>query len=348
MESFILGQVGDHPADIARVTAAHFGISRQAANKHLSRLVAEGKLAAEGSTRSRSYKVRPRVDEIEMAVTKDLREDRVWRERVGPLLKDLPKNVVDICHYGVTEMLNNVIDHSESDRVNIAVERSPSAVVLSILDHGVGIFRKLVDHFHFEDEQHAALELSKGKLTTDPKNHSGQGIFFSSRAFDTFQLLSRGLFVSVTEGQTWLVDDKLFPVSAPLDTGTVVQMRISPTSPRTLEDVFDQFSDKENDYQFSRTSVPVALARVGDENLVSRSQAKRLLARLDRFEDVVLDFSGVESIGQAFADEIFRVFAADHPTVKLNPIRTTPAVDRMIRRALAHAAEDRGPPAPAG
>ncbi len=83
------------------------------------------------------------------------------------------------------------------------------------------------------------------------------------------------------------------------------------------------------------------------ETPMARSQAKRLLARLDRFEDVVLDFAGVESIGQAFADEIFRVFAADHPAVKLQATNTTPAVDRMIRRALAHASEDRVPPKPA-
>lgn len=96
------------------------------------------------------------------------------------------------------------------------------------------------------------------------------------------------------------------------------------------------------------TSVPVAFARIGDENLVSRSQARKILARLDRFEDVVLDFRGVESIGQAFADEIFRVFATEHPTVKFKAEGTTPAVDRMIRRALAHAADDRETPKPTG
>lgn len=125
-------------------------------------------------------------------------------------------------------------------------------------------------------------------------------------------------------------------------------MQIASSSPRTLESVFDEFSNKDDDYSFSKTNVPVALVRVGDENLVSRSQAKRLLVRLDRFEDVILDFRGVESIGQAFADEIFRVFAGEHPGVKLLATGTTPAVDRMIRRALAHAAEDRKSPTPTG
>jgi anti-sigma regulatory factor (Ser/Thr protein kinase) len=342
IEAFVLSEVEKHPGDIAKVTAEHFQVSRQAVNKHLSRLVAEGKLIAEGSTKSRIYAPKLLVDEkFELPVSKSLEEHWVWKERVEPRLKGLSKNVVDICHYGFTEMLNNVIDHSGSEMVGVELQRSSTQINIRIFDLGVGIFRKLVDTLGLADEQQAALELSKGKLTTDPKNHSGEGIFFSSRAFDQFTLLSRGLSVNVIDGQTWLLDEKLFPAFGKVDKGTAVGMVIRPNSTRTLESVFDQFSNKDDDYRFTRTNVPVALARVGDENLVSRSQAKRLLARLDRFEDVVLDFNGVESVGQAFADEIFRVFAGDYPGVKLSAINTSAAVDRMIRRARAHAAEDR-------
>jgi hypothetical protein len=168
--------------------------------------------------------------------------------------------------------------------------------------------------------------------------------FFSARAFDGFHLLSRGHAVNVMDGETWLFDNELSPSFVSNDSGTIVRMQISSTSARTLESVFDRFSNKDDDYRFSRTHVPVALVRVGTENLVSRSQAKRLLARLHRFDDVFLDFRRVESIGQAFSDEIFRVFAGEHPGVKLHAIHTTPAVDRLIRRALAHGAEDGGPP----
>lgn len=68
--------------------------------------------------------------------------------------------------------------------------------------------------------------------------------------------------------------------------------------------------------------------------LVSRSQAKRLLARVDRFKTVLLDFSGIESVGQAFADEIFRVFRKQHPEVAILPCNANEAVERMINRAL--------------
>lgn len=65
---------------------------------------------------------------------------------------------------------------------------------------------------------------------------------------------------------------------------------------------------------------------------MSRSQARRLVARFERFRHVVLDFAGVEEIGQAFADEVFRVFAAGHPSVELRPINAAPAVMAMVRR----------------
>jgi len=58
----------------------------------------------------------------------------------------------------------------------------------------------------------------------------------------------------------------------------------------------------------TRQSVPVKLAQYGNDKLVSRSQAKRLLARVELFKVVMLDFTNVPTIGQAFADEIFRVF----------------------------------------
>ena len=71
------------------------------------------------------------------------------------------------------------------------------------------------------------------------------------------------------------------------------------------------------------------------DELISRSQAKRLLARLDLFKRVVLDFRNVDMIGQAFADQIFRVFANEHPEIELLATNTSVAVQQMISRARA-------------
>jgi len=110
-------------------------------------------------------------------------------------------------------------------------------------------------------------------------------------------------------------------------------MRLDNDSDRTLKSVFDAFAEAE-EYTFDKTVVPVRLAQHEGEKLVSRSQAKRVAQRFERFKEVVLDFDGVAEIGQAFADELFRVFAKAHPDVRLRPINTSDAVAQMVRRAL--------------
>ena len=99
-----------------------------------------------------------------------------------------------------------------------------------------------------------------------------------------------------------------------------------------LIDVFVSTSD--DDYGFTKTIVPVNLIRYGDELLVSRSQAKRLLTRIERFKTVILDFDGVRSIGQAFADEIFRVFTLKNKNITVVHINANKDVEQMITHAI--------------
>ena len=171
----------------------------------------------------------------------------------------------------------------------------------------------------------AILELSKGKLTTDPDRHTGQGIFFTSRMLDEFSILSRGAYFSheATQPADWILPDD------DPDTSTMVTMELDNNTERTLKDVFDQYSSGDN-YDFSKTVVPLRLAKFGEEKLISRSQAKRALARVERFKSVVFDFAGVEMIGHAFADEIFRVWAKAHGDVVCTVIDANPAVRKTI------------------
>jgi hypothetical protein len=118
--------------------------------------------------------------------------------------------------------------------------------------------------------------------------------------------------------------------------GTEVYMRLDNDSPRSPKEVFLEFAAPE-EYTFDKTLVPVRLAQYEGEKLVSRSQAKRLYQRFERFRNVVLDFEGVADLGQAFADELFRVFPARHPNVILAPINMTEAVVQMVRRVRASA-----------
>lgn len=338
IEAFALASAADHPDDLAAVVGERFGISRQAVSKHLARLVAEEKLLASGETRRRRYALPVQKEAFTLPLVAGLEEHRVWEERVAPLLRDLPGNVFDICFYGFTEMLNNAIEHSGGTAVGVTLQRGAQQVTLTIVDNGVGIFRKIATELHLDDERHAILELSKGKLTTARERHSGEGIFFTSKMFDTFTISSHETTLSCTRGESWLFSTRDWPLRGGEITGTGVLLSIDARSTLTTKEVFDRFSAPlEEDYGFVKTRVPVALARHGQENLVSRSQAKRLLARFDHFKEVILDFAGVDAIGQAFADEVFRVFTSMHPDIELLPINTVPDVEKMIRRARAAA-----------
>lgn len=116
--------------------------------------------------------------------------------------------------------------------------------------------------------------------------------------------------------------------------GTLVEMEINLNSKRKLSEVFKKYTASGDEFGFSRTHVPVELARYEGETLLSRSQAKRLLSRFNEFKEVFLDFKGVTSIGQAFADEIFRVFHNQNPNIKIVYANANKDVDNMIKRVM--------------
>ena len=331
IRKYIVENVGSHPSDIAKVTAERFEITRQAVNKHLKRLVDEECLNVKGRTRNQVHELRAASRWSErFEIDAKLAEDVVWRDHIAPRMGAMPDNADEIWHYGFTEMFNNAIDHSGGDTIIVELSIDPVDTELAIYDDGVGIFKKIQQELDLLDERHSVLELAKGKLTTDPDRHTGEGIFFTSRAFDDFEILSGGVYFShkFGEQEDWILERDKFA------SGTAVWMKLGNHTSRTLKSVFDRFTT-DDDFGFTKTVVPVRLAQYGDDKLVSRSQAKRLIARFERFKVVILDFEGVESIGQAFADEIFRVFAKRFPAIELSEINANPDVTHMIRRATS-------------
>ena len=62
---------------------------------------------------------------------------------------------------------------------------------------------------------------------------------------------------------------------------------------------------------------------------VSRSQAKQLCNGLEKFEEIILDFSDIAWMGQGFAHQIFVVFANAHPEIVIDPINMNKDVTKM-------------------
>jgi anti-sigma regulatory factor (Ser/Thr protein kinase)/biotin operon repressor len=311
------------------------GLSRQALHKHLRPMILRGVLVKTGVTKAAVYHLPGRADGGARTAIfrkryrlKALSEDRAFDEaalRLG-LAARTPKNVMELARYAFTEMLNNAIDHARSPWATVEMAVNSYDIRFTVRDAGIGVFRSIVSRFGLRDEPAAAAELLKGKTTTMAQRHSGEGIFFTSKAADEFILRSHRLELTVNHrrGDTFLSQKRFLR-------GTDVQVRIGRRTRRLLRDLFHEYAPGEYDYRFERTRVRVSLFQ---SEYVSRSEAKRLLVGLDRFREVVLDFRGVKSLGQAFADEVFRVFRKIHPQVSIRTQHAIPAVDAMIRHVV--------------
>lgn len=329
IREFIVQMVESHPTDIAHVVSEKFKITTQAARNHLLALERKGVLTSSGQTRAKSFEL-VRLAQVSQAFNAaGLEEDVVWRKVFLPKLTGMSDNVSNLCTIAFGEMLNNAIDHSESDEIFVQMNYTAAAISITITDRGIGIFRKVKDALNLPEERMAILELSKGKLTTAPATHSGLGIFFTSRMVDLFSIRSGQLFFHhATTDHDWLIE-----TGTQFD-GTQVDFTVSTASDRTAADVYNTYcsdpNGDENAMPFRKTHVPLSLAQWNKEPLVSRSQAKRVLARLDKFAEVLIDFSGVELVGQAFADEIFRVFPSSHPDVHVIAVNANRQISQMI------------------
>lgn len=325
----LLKLVSDSGKSVSEKLANALGISRQAASARLRKAIVEGLIVKHGVGRGVEYTLTELRRVHQEYDRKGLREDVVWSSLFAPLVRDLPDNVRDIWRYGFTEMVNNAIDHSGAHTISIWGVRNALYTQAWVADDGEGIFNKIQKALDLYDPREAILELAKGKFTTDPANHSGEGIFFSSKVFDLFDIRSGNLHFMHQDG----LDDMLIerPKDAP---GTIVVMQLVNDATRTTKEIFDKFAAPE-EYTFAKTIVPVRLGQYEGEKLISRSQAKRLIFRFEKFRTVVLDFDGVEEIGQAFADEVFRVFQNAHKDTELVPVNMTAAVKNMVSRAKA-------------
>ena len=158
---FILDNIEKHPADISRITSKHFNITRQAVSKHLQKLTAEQALAESGHTRNRVYKLVPLSEwKQSYEIISGIAEDLVWRKDVCAALGNMPDNVLDIWHYGFTEMFNNAIDHSGGSKIVIHIRKTAANTEMLLHDDGIGIFKKIQTALDLLDERHALLELA--------------------------------------------------------------------------------------------------------------------------------------------------------------------------------------------
>jgi anti-sigma regulatory factor (Ser/Thr protein kinase) len=309
-----------------RDVAAALRVSAATSHRILRALVSAGTLERHGRGPAARYRLRRIRHRFRIA---GLEEHTAWErvardiERVRPLAVDERESL----HYAASEMINNAIDHSEGRTVEIEGSfEAGGTTTVTVRDDGIGVFRRICRDFGFASPEEAIVQLEKGKLTSDPSRHSGEGLFFSSKAVTRFRLESHPV--------AWIVDNLVADTAigpSPVRSGTLVTLSLVAGRVPRLADVFRAYTDPEA-LRFTRTRTTVKLSSLGSA-LISRSEARRVVQRLTEFTHAVLDFAGVDVVGQGFCDEVFRIFARQHPEITLEPVGMNDTVAFMVARA---------------
>lgn len=320
----------EHPADLPKALAERAGCSAAKARQLIGQLVSLGWLDRQGEGRKARYtpgRLRQIVHRYPLA---GLNEDRPWARDFAPHF-DLPKNVRQLMQHAFTELLNNAIDHSEGQFVTVSLRQTPAHAQLLVSDDGRGLFDKIKEGFEIDDPAMAMLELSKGKLTSAPAHHTGRGLYFTSRLADVFDLHANAVAFQHREWdpRSWQ------QARAMRQQGSAIYLAISLDTARTLDEVMRSASLDSQGYAIDRTTLPLRLIASEDVALESRAQARRVAARLTEFKQAELDFTGIDHIGQGFADELFRVFDRNQSAVQLVVKNAGPGVNAMIELARA-------------
>ena len=320
--TYILEKIEQGDEQLSKNVAEALDVNQNTVHNYLNELVAENKIRR--IQRGRYELVSTNTVYRLNRADGDLNSDMFAYETcLKPHLNTFEKNVQDIWEYALTEMTNNVMDHSQADHLTILVRQNCWKTTILLTDDGVGIFEKIKQHFGFATLDEAIQELFKGKLTTDSDNHSGEGIFFTSKLMDEFVILSSSKIFAVNKfDSSHLSEADVFGGK-----GTAVLLALSNHTKKIVGEVFDAYSDP--NCRFTKTLIP--LKHMFEASPVSRSQARRVCNRLDQFEEIEIDFADIEWIGQGFAHELFVVFAKKHPDIVLLPVNMSDAVAKMVR-----------------
>lgn len=305
----------------------NFKISRQTVSKYLNELVEKNYITKNSKG---NYTINFYISESKIYKNKNLEEDIVYDELIKKYEIDKKNNVKHILVYAFTEMLNNAIEHSEGTEISIHYTENYFNIFVIIKDNGIGIFRKIVRDHNLKNENEAIFELKKGKLTSDAENHSGEGIFFTSKVVDYFLISSfNKTFSSGSDEYFYSIEQN----KEKCIKGTEVILVLNKNTERTTKKIFDEYTS--DDFVFNKTKITVHLAKdyLGHD-FVSRSLAKRILMNVEKFKIIILDFENIDNIGQGFADEVFRVFKNKNPDITIVPVNMNEEIEFMINRAM--------------
>ncbi|MFH1536742.1 MAG: DUF4325 domain-containing protein [Patescibacteria group bacterium] len=317
--------------------AKRLDVSKQYISKVIKDLREKEIIAKAGSTKDARWILLKKQD-LELNVKNDcfyhkvfnnkkLEENVIFEEieKSTKILDNLNKEAINKFNYVFTEILNNAIEHSLSKEIEVRVLRNEKRITCQIIDKGIGIFINIKNQRKLKDDLEAVQDLQKGKTTTKPTAHSGEGIYFSTKVADKFEIESEKTIVRFIAHE----NDFDYKISDDRRKGTFVSFSIYFDSKIKIIEVFKKNT---HNYNFDTSKNYIKLYEI-NVDFISRSQARRLLIGLEKFKNIILDFKKVETVGQGFVDEVFRVWQNKHPKINIKYINTSESIEFMIKRS---------------
>ena len=327
IKQFILNNISFHQKDIIYTAINQFGISRQAALKHMNALIDDNMVMAYGKTRDRRYKLIPQVNYNKtIPINNEFILHDVLQENFLLHLESLPKNIFQICEYSIEALVNNIVEHSQASNLYVKLFLTYSDLNIIISDNGSGLLENIKSKLDLEIVELAALELAKGKITTNLLQNSGEALNTIFHLFDKVEVDSSGYgIVYVSNREQW--DIKYSTQKQ----GTRVHLQINPNSNRTCNKIFQNlFSKKEQCIR-----IPIILLKYHNKNcLISKQQAKNIFWNIDFINAIQFDFYNIDLIGPAFADELVRQSRSVNRDVIIEWVNHNNTIDLLMKRAL--------------
>lgn len=334
IKKYMLDKIRNDDGDFIQKVVENFEISATSVKRYIKACVDQNVIYENKETVC-GYKMTAYVEKWDLKNDGTLEEDAFYLEKIEPLLQDISKDAKDIWYYVFTEIMNNAIEHSGGSKVWCTIQKDALYTEISVIDNGVGIFDNIRTYAEKKmkvkmDAMQAMTELYKGKLTTCPSNHSGEGIFFTSKMLSSLAIWSDNTIYSYRcDDKDQFVQSHLISYYTKIHgIGTMAVMKLENDVKRSMKEVFDMFAPI--DEGFVKTLIPMKeVCPLG--NPVARSQARRIVRRLEEFKEVVFDFKDIEFMGQGFADEVFRVFQNQYPEMILTVINANESVLGMVK-----------------
>jgi len=238
IHEFILEHVASDPKGVARRVVQAYGISRQAANRHLDAMVEAGLLDQAGSTRAREYRLR-RASALtrELRVTPVLSPDRVFDDHIAPILSGDRPAVRDLCRGVFGELVRNAATHAKAAWITFSFAANARHIDLTVADDGRGLFHALADRTGTSSPRETAEALARDarlRATESP----ARKLLLLARHFETFTIASGGCVLEFHAGpDAWIVRE-----GGEVTAGTSVSLRAPRNPARASAETTREFS----------------------------------------------------------------------------------------------------------